>query len=339
MVSNLSQHSKCIIVGAGMAGLTAARQLNRAGVEVCILEKSRGTGGRMATRRLTLPDGREARFDHGAQSIMAERPRFRAIVDEWVAGGAAKLWIDGSDSAPIGMRDGRLRYRGVGGMTSISRALAHGLGIEVNTRVTAVSPGSRGWHVDTTAGRVYEADALILTAPVPQSLAVLEAGGTALPSDVQDSLSRITYTPCICVLAAYDAPTALRPPGIISSGADTTIQTVVDNHAKGVSPQAHAVTIHTSAEFSRDHWAANDEEIMSAVLSEVRDVLPEFPGHVMTHRWKYSRCLSPAPVPTVCLPGPNPIAFAGDAFGGQDIEGAFLSGMAAADRIATILGA
>jgi photolyase PhrII len=51
-----------IVIGAGLSGLTAARTLREQGVDVTVLEKARGAGGRMSTRR----DG-EHRFDHGAQ--------------------------------------------------------------------------------------------------------------------------------------------------------------------------------------------------------------------------------------------------------------------------------
>ena len=38
------------IIGAGLAGLTCAQQLHQAGYRVVIVEKSRGVGGRVATR-------------------------------------------------------------------------------------------------------------------------------------------------------------------------------------------------------------------------------------------------------------------------------------------------
>ena len=44
-----------IVVGAGLGGLTAAQRLSQAGYQVLVLDKSRGVGGRMATRRVTWP--------------------------------------------------------------------------------------------------------------------------------------------------------------------------------------------------------------------------------------------------------------------------------------------
>ena len=51
------------MVGAGMAGLTAAHRLSGV-TEVVILDKGRGVGGRLATRRIG-----DATIDHGAQFI------------------------------------------------------------------------------------------------------------------------------------------------------------------------------------------------------------------------------------------------------------------------------
>ena len=52
------------VIGAGIAGLTAARHLHQAGYRILVLEKSRGLGGRLATRRV---DGQP--IDHGCRYI------------------------------------------------------------------------------------------------------------------------------------------------------------------------------------------------------------------------------------------------------------------------------
>ena len=46
------------VIGAGMAGLVCAQQLSQAGYSVVVVEKSRGVGGRVATRRLQGTCGR-----------------------------------------------------------------------------------------------------------------------------------------------------------------------------------------------------------------------------------------------------------------------------------------
>ncbi|RYF72060.1 MAG: FAD-dependent oxidoreductase, partial [Cytophagaceae bacterium] len=58
-----------LILGAGLAGLTAARELTRQGHTILIFDKGRGVGGRLATRRIA-----DGRADHGAQYSSARSP-------------------------------------------------------------------------------------------------------------------------------------------------------------------------------------------------------------------------------------------------------------------------
>lgn len=53
---------RIVIVGAGLSGLVAARSLAASGHDVSVLDKGRGVGGRLATRRIG-----DAVLDHGAQ--------------------------------------------------------------------------------------------------------------------------------------------------------------------------------------------------------------------------------------------------------------------------------
>lgn len=79
-----------LVIGAGMAGLIAAAKLQRAGRRVLVLDKSRGVGGRLASRRI---DG--ATFDHGAQFITARDPRFAAVLEQGRQDGAVEEWCRG----------------------------------------------------------------------------------------------------------------------------------------------------------------------------------------------------------------------------------------------------
>ena len=71
-----------VIVGAGMAGLTAAAWLEERGVATIVLDKGRAPGGRMATRRIG-----EASFDHGAQHFGARTAAFRRQTERWIERG------------------------------------------------------------------------------------------------------------------------------------------------------------------------------------------------------------------------------------------------------------
>src|SRR5262245_25128802 len=116
-----------IVIGAGLSGLLAARQLNASGYRVVVLEKGNRAGGRLATHRMD-----EAVFDHGAQYFTALDPAFDDLVQDWQARGIVRLWATGF-SLPDGnmKRDGQKRFCGVSGMSVIARHLAGELDVRV----------------------------------------------------------------------------------------------------------------------------------------------------------------------------------------------------------------
>lgn len=69
----------CIVVGAGLSGLVAARNLQRAGHRVLVLEAQEHLGGRMVGK--ALPSGQW--IDFGGQWVGPTQDRFRALLDEY----------------------------------------------------------------------------------------------------------------------------------------------------------------------------------------------------------------------------------------------------------------
>ena len=81
-----------IIIGAGMAGIACARGLKDAGSDPQILDKGRGIGGRLATRR--TQEGWH--FDHGAQYIRATSKHFAAAIEA-----AVSPWLIDDGPTPL----------------------------------------------------------------------------------------------------------------------------------------------------------------------------------------------------------------------------------------------
>jgi predicted NAD/FAD-dependent oxidoreductase len=83
-------HVDAIVIGAGVSGLIAARTVQANGARVLVLDKGRGVGGRLATRRTA-----SGVFDHGAQFFTARDPQFRLRVEAWQAAGIVRPWATG----------------------------------------------------------------------------------------------------------------------------------------------------------------------------------------------------------------------------------------------------
>ncbi|MEJ6738989.1 MAG: FAD-dependent oxidoreductase [Actinomycetota bacterium] len=322
---------RVVVVGAGMAGLTAAHLL-RERCDVTVLDKGRGVGGRLATRRIG-----DATFDHGAQFITTHSAEFAATVDRWVTDGVVAPWFRGR-IGPEGALDpdGHTRFRGSTSMNAVAKNLAVGLDVRTSSQVSALAHDSESWKVTLVDGSELFADVVLATAPVPQTLALLENGDVVLTSNDVAALNAIAYDPCIALMAALDGPSGLSEPGAVDP-VDGPIDWMADNQLKGISP-VPAVTIHATPDFSRAQWDASDEAITEALLTAARLDAAVVAGSVQIQRWRYARPSVEHPERFLRLSDMAPFVFAGDAFGGAKVEGAALSGAAAAREIESTLG-
>ena len=323
----LTNHADCVIVGAGIAGLVAGRSLHARGLSVLIVDKGRGVGGRLATQSF---EG--GRFDCGAQFFTIRNPAFRPLVDEWLEAGIVTPWSEGFVLPDGKLKNtGEVHYRGVGGMRMIAKHLAHNLDVRSQIEVTAISIEKGIWKVLVASGNVFTGKVLILTPPVPQSLALLNAGNVPLEKSVQGELSRFTYNPCIAVMAMLAGPSRIPSPGGIWLSGEP-VAWVADNTQKGICAEAGAgssITLHAGPDFSRAHW---DHATRTAgfLLQKAAPWLGARVKHFQTHRWRFSQPTHIHDDLVLSVHRPAPLILAGDAFGGPRVEGATLSGLAAA---------
>jgi predicted NAD/FAD-dependent oxidoreductase len=316
-----------------VAGLLAARRLAES-FDVVVVDKGRGVGGRLATRRLG-----DATFDHGAQFLTTHTPEFAEVVDGWERAGVVAPWFTGQ-VGPDGATDpdGHVRYRGVATANAIAKHLAAGLDVRTSTLIAALVPVAEGWRVRLDDGSELAADALVLTAPVPQAQALLAAGGAALSPADQRALDAIAYDPCLAAMVVLDGDARLPEPGAVRPDAGP-IEWLADNQRKGTSAFP-AVTIHATPEFSRARWDDPDEAIVTDLLAAAGLGAGRRAGDAtaQVQRWRFARPTTVHPERCLVATGLPPLAFAGDAFGGAKVEGAARSGMAAASAIAALLG-
>jgi renalase len=325
--------SRILIVGAGLAGLVAASRLRAAGHDVTVVDKGRGVGGRLATRRIG-----DARLDHGAQFFTVRSEAFSALASPWLVDGVAREWCRGFGSPP----DGHPRYVGATGMTDLAKAVAAGLEVRTSLRLASVGPGAGGgWSatledgsaLTTVAGAVLEADAVVCTPPVPQTLDLLARGGVFLQNDVAGALAAIRYKATLAALVVLDGAPAVPAPGGVQLDRGP-LTWVGDNHAKGISP-VPALTLHAHGDLSAEHWADAPPTALGLVMEAGREWIGSaLPVASELAKWRYAaplvlhdeRCL-------VAVDGVHPLVCAGDAFGEARVEGAACSGLAAAEAV------
>lgn len=321
---------RIVVVGAGLAGLSAARLLAERH-EVLVVDKGRQVGGRLATRRIG-----DATLDHGAQFLTTHTAEFADIVRGWADHGLVVPWFHGQ-VGPHGVTttDGHTRFRGAPTMNAIARHLAEGLDVRTGSTVRNVRLDGDGWLVTLADDTQLSAEALLLTPPVAQSLALLAAGVVTLAPPDLAALRAIEYDPCIAVLAVLRRSAALPEPGAVRPDGGV-VEWMADNRAKGVSA-VDAVTIHTTPEFSREHRDAPDATVVPLVL-EAAGVAAQEVSEVQVHRWLFAKPTHLHPEAFLMAQGLPPLVFAGDAFDGAKVEGAVLSGRRAGEALRHVLG-
>lgn len=323
---------RLVIIGAGLAGLTAAIDLvddpGWTADDIIVVEREAAIGGRLATE---IIDG--AVFDLGAQFFTARSSTFQDRIEGWLAEGLVQEWCRG-----FAQVDGYPRYRAVGGMQSLAAHLGDRLrtaGVHIATAVRAgVTPSGHGrWTVsvsDTTIG----AASVLVTAPVPEARELLLAGEVPLGPEVTAAINAFDCHRVLALLAVVDGPPSLAPSGALQQPDDPVFSFVADNQAKGISP-VPCVTFHTSHGRSAELWDRSDDEVLAALTPAAESVVA--PARIVGLRLRRWRCAGPvAPFPEPCLVAatePGLLVLAGDGFGGSKVEGAFLSGLAAATSL------
>ncbi|MCG8348087.1 MAG: FAD-dependent oxidoreductase, partial [Chloroflexales bacterium] len=256
------------IVGAGMSGLAAARLLAQNGLRCTIYEKSRGVGGRAATRRVD-----DCIFDHGAQYVKAPSSTLHNLVMNsadpdgfppedirrpvWVFDAAGTI----AEGDPAQNSDPKWSWRS--GVTALGKTLATGLTIRFETSVArlARANSAQQYALFNNDGIALDfADAVLLTPPAPQTAAIL--GASDIDSDLRqlfvNELSGVTYRRCISITFACARRPVLPWYALVNTDRQHPISWLACEHDKaGHAPDPIALlTAQMSHEWSVAHWDA-----------------------------------------------------------------------------------
>lgn len=335
----MTKQTDVLIIGAGISGLMAAGLIERAGYRVIVLDKAARPGGRMATR----PVG-NGWADHGAQFFTTREPEFGKLINRWQGEGIVFRWSHGWSDGSVQMShpEGHARYAVQGGMNQLPAHLAEGLDVRLNAQAAAVvlHADGNGWQVRLLDGTTFEAPALLMTPPVPQSLALLDAGTVALNRHDRAALEDITYDPCLAALYHIDGQVHLPEPGALQRRQEPAYW-MADNQRKGISPEACIITIQASPTYSSIHYDAPDQHVLDDLLQTLHPFMAEDATvkASILKRWRYALPLRPHENRFLVAENLPPLAFAGDGFASARVEGAAMSGMWAARALLSALTA
>jgi predicted NAD/FAD-dependent oxidoreductase len=328
LAPSCGRHRHVAIIGAGVAGLSAARMLHDHGHTVTVFEKSRGLGGRAATRRYE-----DIEFDHGAQYFTARDPVFVRAVESWLEQGVITEWhcrigrVDGDAIEP--RHDQPPRYVAQPGMSSLGRYLAKGLEVRRGVRVAEPRFTDDRWRLTDDAARpLGDFDALIVATPAPQTKDLLRPASARLA----DIAGEVVYDPCWAVMAQFETPQDIGFDGLFF---DDGVLSWAANNASKPGRAGFTWVVHGAAAWTRTHIDASADEVaqeLAAHLCATLHLDTAALQAVSAHRWLYSLARQPLDVGALWEKDQR-LAVCGDWCAGSRIEGAFLSGQAAAGRL------
>ncbi len=329
-----------LVVGAGIAGLTAARWLQEQGHAVTIADKGRAPGGRVSTRRVLNGDADRAEltsiaFDHGAQYFTVRDPRFDLEVERWHKARAVRLWhgklaaFDSEGREPI--EDEHARWVGVPGMSAIGRHLSRGLDVRCGVQIAALEHDGRTprWLAATAAGQMLGPfDAVILTLPAPQALPLVAASPL-----LTAAVGGVRMHPCWAALVAFQEP--VSTPFDAAYVTSSPLGWIARDRSKPQRGLAETWVLHASAAWSAAHVDDAADAVgpflLNAFADLVRARLP-LPAYLGAHRWRFA-CADPALAVGALADPDQRLYVGGDWCAGNRVEGAFLSGLAAARQV------
>ena len=314
------------IVGAGISGLTCARRLREGGLEVVIFEKSRGLGGRIASRRVG-----ETVVDHGTPDLPGD----------CVAESSAVL---ASEAVGMDRPSGRLTTGGFQsestraslafplGLTRLAKVMAEGLDIRFGVRVAALRGTAGGFEVGDEQGNTHGSfDAVVVTAPAPQAADLLDRSPDC--GDRAAALRRVTYAPCVVVIVGVNLP---EPEWWFATISDSPLASLAIESAKGRAPIDGVIPVvaRLMAEASEALLDSSDEEALAVALPEIARLLGEralAPVWSQVKRWRFAEPTSSLAFDEINPPGCR-ILVCGDTTA-AGVRGAALSGERAAERL------
>ena len=333
-----------LIVGAGVAGLSCARELRRAGRSVALLEKSRGVGGRCATRRI-----RNQPVDHGPGFFHGSDRDFLRAIEELAPASRIEGWPsrvrgEGRPCLPRAFGRGERCVAFREGATAFPKHLARDLDVRLETEVQALDVAEGSVRADCGDGRMVRGATVILTPPVAQTLRLIDSIPDR-PREIEAMralLAMMANLPCLVVLAGYPPDIPLPEWQVRYPEESRMLQVISHDSDKRVDPALHVFVFQCLPGWSRMFMEEDPEQWMPRVLEEARSLLGPWAGDPVwahAHRWRYARAGTGNELtrPIVgSLPGGARLALTGEVFSpGGGVQGAWIAGRDLGRRLST----
>ncbi len=319
------------MIGAGVAGMSAARVLVDRGLSVVLFDKGRGPGGRLATRRAN-----DFAFDHGAQYFTVRDARLERSIRSWTEQILVAPWRGRFGVLESGeftqQPPSHPRWVAIPSMSGLAREMAAELDVNLSVRIADVSRDGAEWSLtDDAGGHRGRFDCVVVAVPPDQAIPLLKDA-----PDLAARAAAAVMEPCWAVLLGYAQPLDLPFEG--AAVADSPLAWIARNDSKPGRKPGEALVLHATPSWSRAHLEMTPEAVLPLLTQALTEALgrdPGVPDFAAAHRWRYAQVASPSPG------GPRfdhalGIGVCGDWTTGPRVEAALLSGFDLAGQILAV---
>ena len=327
--SNGASRPKIAVIGAGLAGLACAAELQARDFLVDIFEKSRGSGGRMSTRR-----GADWAVDHGAQYFTARDPLFINALSSWLDQKQVALWAPELKVFENGqwqtIQSNDKRYVATPGMSSLGKYLAQPLSVQHEQTIKQIERVGSTWVLHTNeAGQISRTyEGLVLTIPSPQALALVNG----LDTEASQLAAATQMNACWTLMIKFATQPALElDAGFVNHD---IISWLCRNASKPERSDRDYWVVHANPIWSQTFIELSKEEATAKIVERLTRLGFHCQGaEITTHRWRYASGFLETQ-PECYLSAETHLGLCGDWLHGGRVEGAWLSGYKLAHRMA-----
>ncbi len=313
-----SRKPKIAIVGAGIAGLTLAKQLGTSYATVCIYEKSRGVGGRLATRY-----NDSYQFDHGCPSFTAESSLFTTFIQPYILDGTLTIWepkiVKLSEEKTAELSKPK-QYLAIPKMNAFAKNISKTLNYQLLTEVIELVSSENKWLLKTQQHQdLY--DWIVFAIPAPQLSKLLPTHVSFYPL-----IQNLQMAPCFSLLVGLKKP--LNVKWDIAEIANSPIKLIINDHCKPGRLENASLVIHSNEEWSTMHLSEPKEAVEVLLQRELCKLVDLSINDIICstiHLWRYSTVKPKSNASTPLIDFDNCIAACGDWQGNGTVESAFLN--------------
>ncbi len=315
------------VIGAGIAGLSCAVVLQKAGLKTSLFDKSGGPSGRMSTRC-----GDSWQCDHGAQYFTARHPDFRAEVARWRQKGVAGLWtpkLQVLGEQPLPDSDQALeRFVGIPRMTSPAHFLCEALALTPHTTIQQIQRQIDGWHLFSAEHGWLDScfDGVVLAVPAPQAVILMQPVAPALAEVAGSAVMRGCWALMLRFASALELP---FDAAFVNRG---PLRWVARDSSKPGRGETETWVLHASADWSEAHLESDIDWVAAALLQAFVQLGAPQPPAWTLHRWRFAD--TERPLNKGCVwQSASGLGLCGDWLNDGTVQGAWLSGRQLAQQV------